>query len=170
MVGKTKKEDEFKHLKNRREEQKTKKVLAQQAATKNTQKQPGGGRGPSTKNRGGNPPNVIRKTPNCVLCKSLSHWTKQHNFQIHGNFTHQSILDNLRQNKLCFRCALPLTNTHKFQQCSNPISQCEHCASFNHISLCCKNRKNILLDLRRIPFDPKTQAHRNGPQEVVQID
>ena len=170
MVGKSRKEDEFKHLKNRREEQKTKKVMAQQVTpTKNIHKQQGG-RGPSTKNRGSNPPNIIRKTPNCVLCKSQNHWTKQHNFQIHGNFTHQNILDNLRQNKLCFRCALPLTNTHKFQNCSNPISQCEHCASFNHISLCCKNRKNIPLELPRVAFDPKNQAHRSAPQEVVQID
>ena len=169
MVGKSRKEEEYKHLKNRREEQKIKKVMAQQATpTKNIPKSQGG-RGVPAKNRGTNPPNILRKGPNCVLCKG-PHWTKAHNFQIHGNFSHQHILDTLRQHKICFRCVLPFTQTHKFQNCSNPISQCEHCASFNHISLCCKNRKNAPLDLPRVSFDPKNQTHRGGQQEIVQID
>ena len=31
--------------------------------------------------------------------------------------------------------------THQFKNCSNPISQCEHCSSFNHTSLCCKTER-----------------------------
>ena len=166
MVGKTRKEDDSKHPKNRREEQKiTKKVLAQQAATKNSQKQAGGGRGTSTKNRGGLPSNATRKTPHCVLCRSSSHWTKNHKFHLHGNFTHQNILDNLRQNKLCFRCVLPLTKPHKFQQCSNPITQCEHCSSFNHISLCCKNRKTFCWIYLGYLLTLKIRCPDMGPQK-----
>ena len=168
MVGKNRKAEDPKHPKTRRDEQKiTKKVLAQQAATKNSQKQAGSGKGTSTKNRGGPPSNTPRKTPHCVLCRS-NHWTKNHRFDLHGNFSHQNILDTLRSNKLCFRCILPLSETHKFQQCSNPISQCEHCSSFSHMSLVCKQRKNNVLDMPRAPFDPKNKAPRQP--EVVTID
>ena len=173
MTGKSRKEEEDKHLKNRKEEQKLKKVMAQQVAPTKNNPKPQGGRGVPTKNRGANPPNILRKTtPNCVLCNK-THWTKQHSFQLHGNFSHQHILDTLRQHKICFRCALPFTPTHKFQNCSNPITQCEHCASFNHVSLCCKNRKNIPLDLPRVAFDPKNPKNRSdwgNQQDVIQID
>ena len=89
MSGKSRKEDENKHSKTnkeRREEQRVKKVMAQQSIPTNNSPKTQQNKGSLSKNRGAGAASRKNRNPSCVLDRA-EHWTKNHNYSIHGKFS-----------------------------------------------------------------------------------